>query len=255
MRLSARLDGLVQVVPEELPDYAWASADPQAAGVVHGDWAVGLPPVVVAREDVALPEAPVGEGGELVQLAHVAIRVLAAYWHEGWPHGVPGAWLRPGAARRLAIAAESLPAPFGLAVWDAWRDPRLQAVLHDRVYRDGSLAPGFVAYPDPDPARCPPHASGGTVDLTLTWHNVPLALGTRFDAFVPQAAAAALEPDGPVMARDLRRLLAHAMSGAGFVCHPQEWWHWEYGTRYWAAVAGEPVRYGRAKPPDPGPRR
>jgi len=67
-------------------------------------------------------------------------------------------------------------------------------------------------------------------------------------AFVPQASSAALEPDGPLLERDLRRLLGSAMSGAGFVAHPQEWWHWEYGTRYWAAVTGEPVRYGHARP-------
>ena len=27
----------------------------------------------------------------------------------------------------------------------------------------------------------------------------------------------------------------------GVVQHLQEWWHWEYGTRYWSAVTGEPV--------------
>ncbi len=105
-----------------------------------------------------------------------------------------------------------------------------------------------MAFPDPDPRRCPPHASGGTVDLTLTFENVALSLGTRFDAFVPDAAASALEPDGPAMERDLRRLQAKVMAGAGFVQHPQEWWHWEYGTRYWAAVTGGPVQFGHARP-------
>ncbi len=237
--------GDVQVVPEVLPDYAWAGSDPVVAGVHLGAWVDGLLPLALepAHE---LPDAPAGMDADLVPVQHVAIRVLSAYWHEGWPHAVPGAWLRPVVFDRLVAAANSLPEPFGLAVWDAWRDPRLQAVLHDRVYRDGSLAPGFVAYPDRDPRRCPPHASGGTVDLTLTWRNVPLSLGTHFDAFVPEAAAAALEPDGPELPRLLRRLLGRAMGGAGFVCHPQEWWHWEYGTRYWAACTGEPVLFGHA---------
>jgi D-alanyl-D-alanine dipeptidase len=173
--------------------------------------------------------------------------VLGAYFHEGWPYAVPGAWARPDVVRRLSEAAAGLPEGFSLAIWDAWRDPRLQAVLHDAVYAPGStLAPGFVAYPDPDPRHCPPHASGGTLDLTLTYRNVPLSLGTTFDAFVPQAAAAALEPDGPVLERDLRRLLASAMTNVGFVQHPQEWWHWEFGTRFWAQVTGNPVRYGHA---------
>jgi D-alanyl-D-alanine dipeptidase len=239
----------VQVVPEVLPDYAWASADPHALGLTRSDWAHGLPPVARVVEPADLPDSPAVLEGDLVPVTHVAIRLLGAYWHERWPHAVAGAWLRPEAFTRLVSAVESLPAPFGLAVWDAWRDPRLQAVLHDRVYRDGDLPPGFVAYPDPDPRHCPPHATGGTVDLTLTWHNTPLALGTRFDAFVPAAAAAALEPDGPALERDLRRLLARAMGGAGFVCHPQEWWHWEFGTRWWSSCTGQPVSYGRAVPP------
>jgi hypothetical protein len=182
---------------EELPDYAWASVEPAAIGLSHGPWAKDLPAVarVPVRED--LPDAPTDHAlGELRPVAHPRVRVLGAYWHEGWPHAVPGAWLRPAALRRLLDAVGGLPMPFGLAVWDAWRDPALQAVLHDRVYQDSTLAPGFVAYPDPDPRKCPPHASGGTVDLTLTWRGHPLSLGTRFDAFVPQAASDALEPGG-----------------------------------------------------------
>ena len=240
----------MQAVPEELPDYAWATSEPATVGLTTGRWAHRLPAIVHRAEAHVLPDAPAADPTPLVPVAHPRIRVLGAYWHEGWPYAVPGAWLRPVAMHHLLGGLQALPAPFGLAVFDAWRDPRLQAVLHDRVYQDSSLAPGFVAYPDPDPRRCPPHASGGTVDLTLTWHGYPLALGTRFDAFVAQAAADALEPDGPALERDLRRLLAAPMAGAGFVQHPQEWWHWEYGTRYWAAVTGQPVLFGHARAPD-----
>ena len=231
---------------DPLPDYAWASVEPADVGLSLGAWAEDLGEVIPGPDVEDLPNAPVAESADLVAVAHPRIRVLGAYWHEGWPHAVPGAWLRPEAFSRLFQAVEALPTPFGLAVWDAWRDPRLQAALHDRVYQDTTLAPGFVAYPDPDPRRCPPHASGATVDLTLTWRGHALSLGTRFDAFVPEAAAAALEPDGPQPARQLRRLLAQVMCGAGFVQHPQEWWHWEFGTRYWAATTGQPVRFGRA---------
>lgn len=236
----------MQAIPEELPDYAWASVTPAEAGVELGDWARDLPAVVDGPPVADLPDSPAEPQRDLVEVAHPRIRVMGAYWHAGWPYAVPGAWLRPQVRHRLVRALDELPEPFGLAIWDAWRDPRLQATLHDRVYADGTLEPGFVAYPDPDPSKCPPHATGGTVDLTLTWNAHPLSLGTRFDAFVPQAAAAALEPDGPSQERDLRRLLAQAMTAAGFVAHPQEWWHWEYGTRYWAAVTGQRVRYGHA---------
>ncbi len=231
---------------DPLPDYAWASVEPADVGLTLGAWGQGLAEVIPGPNVEDLPDAPVAESADLVEVVHPRIRVMGAYWHEDWPHAVPGAWLRPEAFNRLLQAVEALPAPFGLAVWDAWRDPRLQAALHDRVYQDTTLAPGFVAYPDPDPRYCPPHASGATVDLTLTWRGDALSLGTRFDAFVPQAAAAALEPDGPQPFKQLRRLQAKVMSEAGFVQHPQEWWHWEFGTRYWAAATGQPVRFGRA---------
>lgn len=236
-------------IDRQLPDYAWAGERPADAGVGHGSWARDLAPVTVSTSGPDQPPAPVTTSCDLVTVADPRIRTLHAYWHERWPFAVAACWLRPEVADRLSRAAARLPDGFGLAVWDGWRDPRLQAVLHDTVYADPTLPPGFVAYPDPDPTRCPPHASGGTVDLTLTWQRRPLALGTGFDAFVPEAAADALEPDGPRLERDLRRLLAAAMTRAGFVGHPQEWWHWEYGTRMWAAVTGVSVLFGHARPP------
>lgn len=236
--------------PGPLPTYAWARTP--VAGVPRDGWERGLP-AVTALDPGALPDAPPATTGDLVQLGHPLIRTLGAYWHEGWPFARPETWVRTEVADRLGEAAERLPAGFGLAVWDAWRDPRLQQSLHDTVYQDPDLPPGFVAEPHPDPRLCPPHATGGTVDLTLTWHQEPLALGTGFDAFVPAAAAAALEPDGPQPARDLRRLLAFVMSGVGFVVHPQEWWHWEFGTRFWGGAHDRRPRYGRTAPPVAGP--
>ena len=235
--------------PGPLPDYFWAGVDPVEVPLT--DWGVDPAPLT-ADDPQSIPAAPAEHVGDLVQVAHPRIRVLGAYWHEGWPFARPDTLLRPGAAERLYRAVAQLPAGFGLAVWDAWRDPRLQRVLHDTVYQDASLAPGFVATPDPDPDRCPPHASGGTVDLTLTWRNQPLALGTLFDAFVPQAAATWFEPGGPARPRQLRRLLGSVMGSQGFVVHPQEWWHWEYGTRMWAAITHSEPLYGVTEPlPDP----
>lgn len=43
----------------------------------------------------------------------------------------------------------------------------------------------------------------------------------------------------PFRAKALRAILRGAMEGAGFVNYPPEWWHWSYGDRYWAVVAGE----------------
>ncbi|BDR54317.1 hypothetical protein KIMH_04280 [Bombiscardovia apis] len=40
-----------------------------------------------------------------------------------------------------------------------------------------------------------------------------------------------------------RKLLADAMSAAGFVNYPSEWWHWSYGDAYWGFVSHNPACY------------
>ena len=41
-------------------------------------------------------------------------------------------------------------------------------------------------------------------------------------------------------ARRNRDTLAAALSGAGLVNYPTEWWHWSYGDRYWALLTRRP---------------
>jgi len=199
------------------------------------------------------PSSAAGRAESLVPAGHRQIRDLGAYWHEGWPYAIPDAKLREGTRAALVDAVRLLPPGFGFGVWDAWRDPRLQRELHDLAYQDESLAPGFVSAPAADPATPPPHATGGTVDLTLTWQSIPLNLGTRFDEFVPAARSAFFESghsdvDHGELIRDLRRLLRHVMVSAGFVQLDCEWWHFEFGTRLWAAVRGTQPLYPAALP-------
>ena len=75
-----------------------------------------------------------------------------------------------------------------------------------------------------------------------------LALGTDFDDFSADAHTGALESE-PGVARELRRLLYRTMHDAGFVVLHCEWWHFEFGTRRWAAIRSEQPRYGPAVPP------
>lgn len=47
---------------------------------------------------------------------------------------------------------------------------------------------------------------------------------------------------------DRRRLLAAVMTHAGFVQHPNEWWHFSWGDQLWAWLKGEPhAHYGRSE--------
>lgn len=237
--------------------YSWCGIDPARLP--------DLPPVPAAPEVPgpvgfgslpAVPDPAEGDAEPLVHLEHPRIKVVEAYRRSGLPFTAPGGRLRREVADRLGSAADLLPPGFGLAVWDAWRDQRLQRVLHDQAYADPDLPPGFVEAPSVDPASPPPHSTGGTVDLTLTWKSIPLALGTDFDEFVPLARPAALEPvpdDDPLaVSRDLRRLLRSVMVDRGFVQLDCEWWHFEFGTRLWAAHLHRAPRY-HAHPGPVGP--
>ena len=36
----------------------------------------------------------------------------------------------------------------------------------------------------------------------------------------------------------------------GFVIFDREWWHFEYGTRRWPAITGQPAHYGSGVAPE-----
>lgn len=202
---------------------------------------------VLAEPDQQPPVlAPLDES--LVEVSDRRLTVVDAYARAGWANARQGAWLREEALGRLLGALTTLPDRFGLAVFDAWRPLALQEELYRAAYRDPRLPPGFVAPASDSPTEPPPHLTGGTVDCTLTYSGRPLALGTGYDDFTPLAHAAAFE-DEPGLVRDLRRLLFWTMAGAGFVVLANEWWHFEFGTRRWAAITGRAPRYGPASPP------
>ena len=190
-------------------------------------------------------------GEELVVLEHPRITTVEAYRGAGWTAARPGTHVRGAVLDRLAGVADALPAPWGLHVFDAWRPLDLQAELYDAAYGDPGLPEGYISEPLPDPAAPPPHLTGGTVDLTLSFAGRPLALGTGFDDFTPAASTDHFEmTPGPV--RDLRRSLYWAMRTAGFVVLHCEWWHFEFGTRRWAGLTGGRALYGPARPPESG---
>ncbi len=75
---------------------------------------------------------------------------------------------------------------------------------------DGTTAGGYLAVPD--------SGSGPGVLVLQEWWGL-----------VPQ------------IMRTCDRLAAE-----GFVVFDGEWWHFEHGTRRWAAITGHPPRYGPA---------
>ena len=168
------------------------------------------------------------------------------------------AHLRADVLRRLLLAQDALPPGVRLLLVEGFRPPELQ-----RRYFDTYAATLRTAHPDAGPDRIrelasayisppevAPHVSGGAVDLTLcTEDGAELPLGTEVNATPEESEGgcrtAATNIDAA--ARANRAVLGRAMTAAGFVNYPTEWWHWSYGDRYWALLTEAPAaKYGPA---------
>lgn len=161
-----------------------------------------------------------------------------------------GAWacLRSGLVGRLLIAQETLPPGMQFLIIEGHRPAHLQ-----RLYFDGHRAELAHAHPDWSPAsvtaeaskhvsppEVAPHPCGAAVDLTLTKDGRELDLGTPVNATPADSANACFTSAVNITdaARECRDILSKALSFAGLVNYPPEWWHWSYGDRYWAATTG-----------------
>ncbi|MBC3761271.1 M15 family metallopeptidase [Quadrisphaera oryzae] len=205
---------------------------------------------VIVMADPRVAAVPVRECGEpLVDAAgstHLRVDHRMADEHGHWR------LLRAGVLERLERAAQLLPDGVGLLVLEGYRSPQRQARGFER-YRgslralrpdlgDAELRAATSRYVSPPEVA--PHPTGAAVDLTLCdGHGAQLDLGCAYDATPEQSDGACFTaaPGLAGTAADDRRLLVHALTAAGLVNYPCEWWHWSYGDRYWALETGAPA--------------
>lgn len=170
--------------------------------------------------------------------------------------GIHGAttqvWVRGTVSRMLLEAAKLLPAGYKLKIYDAWRPAAVQRSLFCNYYNLLKAAPRnaglseaelmdlarcFVSFPSEDPNQPFVHSTGGAVDLTVVdADGRELDMGTDFDDFTGTAHTAYFETFSNTVVRDNRRLLYHVMTAVGFTSYPYEWWHYDFGDRFWAAI-------------------
>ncbi|MFE0132687.1 M15 family metallopeptidase [Streptomyces sp. NPDC059037] len=166
------------------------------------------------------------------------------------------AMVREGVALRLERAARLLPDGLRLLVTEGYRPLALQTRYFDEYAAE--LRRANPDWPDDHlrtqtsrslaPPEIGPHVAGAAVDLTLcTTDGEELDLGTPVDAS-PEASDGACYTDAPNISGRVRRnrlALCAALTTAGLINYPTEWWHWSYGDRYWALLTGAPAaRYG-----------
>ncbi|WP_338636197.1 M15 family metallopeptidase [Spirobacillus cienkowskii] len=158
---------------------------------------------------------------------------------------------------KLIEALEQLPQQFGFLVFDAFRSLKTQHALFDYIYQQQkALAPNlshselfeitkfFITYPTDN--KVPPHNSGGAIDLTLTYNNTLLDMGTEFDEVSEVSHTIFFEQEYNEKfninknrwekIKTNRRILFNIMKNAGFTNYSYEWWHYDLGDSMWAEI-------------------
>ena len=155
-----------------------------------------------------------------------------------------------------------------LALFDAWRPVSVQKFMFNYSIQETCKSRGinindrsareniteiieevgrFWAKPTSDPSTPPPHSTGAAIDLTLAdMSGVPLDLGGEIDFIGAKSRPDFYEkyslrtPASKYKVFHNRRsLLCSIMEQAGFVQHPNEWWHFSYGDQLWSWFSNE----------------
>ncbi|MHB8189372.1 MAG: M15 family metallopeptidase [Ferrimicrobium sp.] len=206
---------------------------------------------IILMDDPAVTTIPVQECGQsLVDLAGIPSLMIDERLADVEGHF---RLVRSGIAERLFRAAESLPDNLRLLVVEGYRPPALQIQYFNQYAADlrakypgtsereiHSLASRYVA----PPFDLPPHCTGAAIDLTLAIQNGPeLDMGTKVNESPEESGdrCYANSQEIPKKCLSNRTLLISALTGAGLVNYPTEWWHWSYGDRYWALKTAAPA--------------
>lgn len=210
----------------------------------------------------------VGEGAltRLTTRAHAGVWAVPIYRERGYDEALDAIWVRAELEPRLERAAQAtLRDGHGLLIWDGWRPPELQETLFEQYTArlrsesglEGDALEALVARFVTDPRRAsspPAHSTGAALDVTLCdpETGAPRDLGGEFDELSdrsrPDYYDAANDDAGRRYAR-LRAELAAALHVGELVRLATEWWHFEYGTDYWAKVTGAAAFFDRVAGP------
>ena len=202
------------------------------------------------------------------------------YLSLGAPYGVmTNPWiLRTEVIKRLEAAQNNVfkaNPEYKLAIFDAWRPIKVQLFMINHVINHECILRGidqskreskefcdlvdevskFWAPPSSDPSKPPPHSTGGAIDITLTASSKTLNMGSEIDELgavsVPNYFHNKITniSSSASIFHSRRMLLKESMEKAGFIQHPNEWWHFSYGDQMRAWLTKCPQAfYGACSP-------
>lgn len=204
----------------------------------------------------------IGINEKLVSLSEAGILCDSQYYANGIAGALKDCYARETVVHKLLNAQDLLPDGLRFKVYDAYRPIEVQQRLWN-YYRNciKIKEPGltdeeldrktgfFVSRPSFDENYPSLHNTGGAVDLTIvTKDGYALNMGTLFDDFTDRAWTNHFEDnyekaEHNTEVRDNRRLLYDVMTHVGFTNLPSEWWHYDYGTKFWAYFTGKRALY------------
>lgn len=159
--------------------------------------------------------------------------------------------LREGVIERLRAATSFLPAGLHLKLYSTFRPVEVQRELFakfgEQIQRQRPELQGQALHDEvtqfvADPNGCPPHTTGGAMDVTLCDEiGNDIHMGSAVNVIEPLGISHSDSALVDEVARKNRGLLYSTMSKAGFFNLPTEWWHFSYGDQYWAAFTEHPV--------------
>ena len=204
---------------------------------------------MVYLSDPVIARLPVAETGDPL----VDLREIPALRVDGRLADPDGAYarLRSDVANRLVIAQTLLPPGLFLLIVEGFRPAALQ-----RQYFEAHVERLRATHPERDdgwlraragryvsPPEVAPHVAGAAGDLTLgTAAGRELWMGTEVNDTDTEDCHTGSR-DISAEARANRDVLIAALTGAGLVNYPTEWWHWSFGDRYWAFLTGAPAAH------------
>ena len=142
-------------------------------------------------------------------------------------------WVRKRVAVMLDNAKKSLPPHFELKVVSGYRDESEQKILQQEFSDSRQVAVDSG------------HSTGGAVDVILLYCGKEIDCGGKYLEFTSSTPTWSKELTS--LQKRCRFILYDAMTAAGFINYPLEWWHFCYGDKMYAAYKfEEKAIYGKA---------
>ena len=195
---------------------------------------------------------------KIISCKEAGFVVCSQYYFQGVAGAAPDCYLRESVLKKLIEAQKLLPEGMKFKIWDGYRPIVIQQRLWNFYRQDVKnkypelsdeeidfKTSFFVSKPSYDVKKPSLHNTGGAVDLTIIDSNGnELDMGTAFDDFSDRAWSNHFEEyEENIIARDNRRILYNAMINAGFTNLPSEWWHYDYGTKFWGYFTNQTALY------------